>query len=197
MLSPAMVRLKDALSCITYNGAQHTHIQIDEADVGATLRRVTLVAPQGDWISLDPDNGRKCSRLEPGSRVVVMSPLLAIEGHDHHRACDAVVVVNCQGALTLVYIDLKSSSAPVGYAGQFKSTRQFMQYALGVLKEFHGDRLTIAKERYVILHGGRKPLLDKRPSVSAVGKIGDTSPEDPYKKMVSNGGLVYLKELIG
>lgn len=193
MLSPAMVRLKDALSCITYNGAQHTHIQIDEADVSATLRRVTLVVPPGDWISLDPDSGRKCSRLELGCRVVVMSPLLAIEGHDHHRACDGVVVVNRDGALTLVYIDLKSNSAPVRYAGQFKSTRQFMRYVLGVLKEFHGDDLTITKERYVILHGGRKPLLDKKSSIPVVGKMGGSSPEDPYKKMVSNGEQVYLR----
>ena len=48
-------------------------------------------------------------------------------------------MVNKNGALTVVYVDLKSGK-PLGYAGQFKSTRQFMRYALGLLEEFHQEK---------------------------------------------------------
>jgi ferredoxin-like protein FixX len=45
MLTNAMVKLKDSLSCSTYNGAQHTHIQINETGAEAKLKKVTLNAP--------------------------------------------------------------------------------------------------------------------------------------------------------
>lgn len=196
MLAKAMVKLNASLSCNTYNGAQHTHILIDEADVGAKLRKVTLSAPKGDWLSFDPDAGRKCKRLHRLCNVVVMSPLLAIEGHDHHRACDCVVVVNRNGHLTVLYIDLKSGN-PVGYEGQFKSTRQFVRYALGLLEEFHQENLTITEERYVILFGGKAPLLNKTTTVPKAVKMGRSKPNDAYKREVGNPARLYLKELLG
>lgn len=195
MLANAMVRLRDSLSCITYNGAQHTHIQIDETDAAAKLKRVMLVAPSGDWFSFDPDEGRKCKRIHQRCNAVVMSPLLAIDGHDHHRACDCVVVLNRGGQLTLLYIDLKSGN-PVGYAGQFRSTRQFVRYALGLLDEFHHEKLVIAEERYVILYGGKSPLLNKTTSVPKVEKMGKSKPDAAYKREVTNPSRLYLKELL-
>lgn len=195
MLANAMLKLKDSLSCITYNGAQHTHIKIDETDAAAKLRKVTLVAPNGDWFSFDPDEGRKCKRIHQRCNVVVMSPLLAIDGHDHHRACDCVVVLNRGGQLTLLYIDLKSGN-PVGYAGQFKSARQFVRYTLGLLEEFHQEKLEIAEERYVILHGGKLPLLHKTTSIPKFEKIGKSKPNAAYKREVTNSASLYLKELL-
>jgi hypothetical protein len=195
MLANAMVKLKDSLSCITYNGAQHTHIQIDETDAAAKLKKVMLEAPKGDWFSFDPDEGRKCKRIHQRCNAVMMSPLLAINGHDHHRACDCVVVLNRGGQLTLLYIDLKSGN-PVGYAGQFKSTRQFMRYALGLLEEFHQEKLTIAEERYVILHGGKSPLLNKTTSIPKFEKMGKSKPDAAYKREVTNPARLYLKELL-
>lgn len=195
MLANAMLKLKDSLSCITYNGAQHTHIKIDETDAAAKLRKVTLVAPNGDWFSFDPDEGRKCKRIHQRCNVVVMSPLLAIDGHDHHRACDCVVVLNRGGQLTLLYIDLKSGN-PVGYAGQFKSARQFVRYTLGLLEEFHQEKLEIAEERYVILHGGKLPLLHKTTSIPKFEKIEKSKPNAAYKREVTNSASLYLKELL-
>lgn len=195
MLANAMVKLKDSLNCITYNGVQHTHIQIDEANAAAKLKSVTLAAPNGDWFSFDPDEGRKCKRIHHPCNAVVMSPLLAIDGHDHHRACDCVVVVNRGGQLTLVYIDLKSGN-PVGYAGQFKSTRQFVRYALGLLEEFHQEKLVIAEERYVILYSGKSPLLNKTTSIPKFEKMGKSKPDAAYKREVSNPARLYLKELL-
>lgn len=138
-LTTQLQQLLDSLSCWTYNGAQHTHILIKETDAAAKLKSVTLTAPAGDWFSFDPDKGR--------GRAAQMSPLLATgQTHDHHRACDCVVLVNRGGQLTALYVDLKSGN-PVGYSGQFKSTRQFVRYALGLLEEFHGIKLTPAAGR--------------------------------------------------
>jgi hypothetical protein len=195
MLANAMLKLKDSLSCVTYNGAQHTHIQIVETDAAAKLKKVTLAAPNGDWFSFDPDEGRKCIKIHHRCNAVVMSPLLTIDAHDHHRACDCVVVINRGGQLTLVYIDLKSGN-PVGYAGQFKSIRQFVRYALGLLEEFHQEKLVIAEERYFILHGGKSPLLNKTTSIPKFAITGKSKPEAAYKREVANSARLYLKELL-
>lgn len=196
MLSHGMERLKDSLTCCQYNGAQHTDILVEEHDPAAALRNVRIIAPNGDWLSFNPDEGRKCSRIhKAASRIVVMSPLLAIDGHDHHRACDCVVVVKRNEKLTIVYIDLKSGN-PAGYAGQFKSTRQFVRYALGLLEEFHGEKLEIELERYVILHGGKPALLNKKPTVPNVGRFGKNAPDAAYKREVTNPATIYLKELL-
>ena len=129
-LSAEQDALRSSLSCCTYRGDMHTHVLIEEHDILAKLKKVTLIAPNGDWFSFDPDKGR--------GRNALISPLLATgKMHDHHRACDCVVLVRRAGRLIALYIDLKSE-APKGYAGQFKSTRQFVRYALGLLAEFHG-----------------------------------------------------------
>jgi hypothetical protein len=126
-----------------------------------------------------------------------MSPLLAIDGHDHHCACDCVVVVNRGGKqLTVVYIDLKSGN-PRGYARQFKSTRQFVHYALALLEEFHQEKLSIVEERYVILYGGNSPLLNKTTTIPKAEKTGKSKPDEAYKRVVTNPARLYLKELLG
>lgn len=194
-LAIALQKLHDSLSCCTYNGSQHTHVVIDESDPSATLKNVTLTAPMGDWFSFDADSGRKCKRFDHKCNAVVMSPLLATRGHDHHRACDCVVLVNRSGQLTALYVDLKSGN-PVGYSGQFKSTRQFLRYALGLLEEFHGFKLTLSEERFVVLHGGKPVLLNKKPTVPKRLKIGETRPEKPFKREVTQPAKLYLKELL-
>lgn len=187
-LSVELQKLLESLSCCPYNGAQHTHVLINETDSAAKLKKVTLLAPTGDWFSFDPDKGR--------GKAAQMSPLLAKgAAHDHHRACDCVVLVNRGGQLTALYVDLKSGN-PVGYSGQFKSTRQFMRYALGLLEEFHGTRITLADERFVVLHGGKPPLIKKTTTVPKPSKIGRTQPDKPHKREVSNPAQLYLKELL-
>ncbi len=187
-LTVFLQHLHDLLSCCTYNGAQHSHVLIKETDIAAKLKSVTLVAPAGDWFSFDPDKGR--------GKAAQMSPLLATGAtHDHHRACDCVVLINHEGQLTALYIDLKSSH-PVGYSCQFKSTRQFVRYALGLLEEFYAAKLTLAEERFVVLHGGKPALLNKTTTVPKTKKIGQTQPDKPYKLEVTEPARLYLKELL-
>lgn len=190
VLTPELQRLHDSLSgkCGKYNGAQHTHVLIKETDEAAKLKTVTLNAPAGDWFSFDPDKGR--------GKLAQMSALLATgAAHDHHRACDCVVLINRGGNLTALYIDLKSGN-PLGYAGQFKSTRQFIRYAIGLLDEFHGLKLKLVDERYVVLYGGKRALLNKTTTVPKIGSIGKTQPNKPHKREVTEPAILYLKELL-
>ncbi|MBJ9686776.1 hypothetical protein I5589_06745 [Burkholderia vietnamiensis] len=187
-LSAELEKLQASLSCCTYRGDQHTHVLIKEHDALAKLKNVTLNAPNGDWFSFDPDKGR--------GRKALMSPLLATGGaHDHHRACDCVVLIRREGKLMALYIDLKSGN-PSGYAGQFKSTRQFVRYTLGLLAEFHGHSLALVEERYVVLYGGKPSLINKTTTVPKADRIGRTQPDKPYKREVPNPCRLYLKELL-
>lgn len=187
-LTAELQQLYDSLSCCTYNGGQHTHVLIKETDPAAKLKNVTLIATAGDWFSFNPDTGR--------GREAQMSPLLATGAtHDHHRACDCVILVNQGGKLIALYIDLKSGN-PVGYSGQFKSTRQFVRYALGLLEEFHGTKFSLAEERFVVLYGGKKALLSKTTTVPKFEKLGKTQPDKPHKREVPEPAKLYLKELL-
>jgi len=187
-LSAELQQLHELLSCCTYNGAQHTHVLINETAAAANLKRVTLSAPTGDWFSFDPDKGR--------GKTAQMSPLLATGApHDHHRACDCVVLINRDGQLTVLYVELKSGN-PVGYSGQFKSTRQFVRYALGLLEEFYGTKLTLTEERFVVLYGGKPALLNKTTTVPKFEKIGKTKPDKAYKREVPQPANLYIKELL-
>ena len=187
-LNAELQKLQASLSCCTYHGDQHTHVLIEEHDKLAKLKKVTLKAPNGDWFSFDPDKGR-------GKAALMSSLLMTGKEHDHHRACDCVVLILRDGKLTALYIDLKSGN-PSGYSGQFKSTRQFVRYALGLLAEFHGHSLVLAEERYVVLHGGEPALLNKTTTVPKADRIGKTQPDNPYKRKVTNPCSLYLKELL-
>jgi hypothetical protein len=189
-LSAELDALRTSLSCCTFWGDQHTHVIIDEQDVLAKLRKVTLVASSGDWFSFDPDKGRAVGKER------LMSPLLSVgKTHDHHRACDCVVLIRREGRLAVLYIDLKSGSTK-GYEGQFKSTRQFVRYALGLLKEFYGHALSPDEERYVILCGGKPASINKTTTVPKFERLGKTQPDKPYKREVANRARLYLKELL-
>ena len=189
-LSQNFKKLKDSLSCCTGNGAQHTDVLIEESDAKAKLRKATIHAGTGNWFAFSPDKGR--------GKPPLMSPLLARgKKHDHHRACDCVIVACDNQKLTVVYVDLKSGN-PKGYAGQFKSTRQFMRYAVELLNEFHKIHFEIVREQYVILYGGDKPLpIQKTPTTTKIEKISQTRPDNAYKKEVPNGARLYLREIIG
>lgn len=195
MLDPRMAKLQNSLSCCTFNGGQHSHILIKEDDASAKLKKVTLLAAGGDWISFNPDEGRKCKRLDKKSNLVLMSPLLSIDGHEHHRACDCVVVVNRNGSLTILYIDLKSAN-PIGYSGQFKSTRRFVRYAIDLQAEFHESDLKIAEEKYVIIYGGQKRLIGKKTTVQKLNSATKSRPDAARKIEVENASKLYLKQLL-
>lgn len=192
MLSAEIDKLRESLSCVTYRGDQHTHILIEEIDVSAKLRKVTLATPNGDWISINPDKGR--------GKSAKMSPLLAVSDnhsakHGHHCACDNVVFLVRDEKLTVIYIDLKSNN-PTGYANQFKSTRQFVRYAIALIEEFHAQKLTITDERYIVLWGGKPTPLNKKTTVAKPKNSTKTAPDKAYKLEVPDDAKIYLKELL-
>lgn len=189
-LSPELQELRNSLSCCTYNGAQHTDVLIEESDASAKLKKARVQTGAGNWFAFCPDKGR-------GERAL-MSPLLACgREHDHHRACDCVIVLCRNNRLTVLYVDMKSGN-PVGYAGQFKSTRQFLRYALELLKEFHTSPLEVEREQYVILYGGDRALpIRKTVTAPKLEKIGRTQPDKAYKREIPNGARLYLRELLG
>lgn len=184
-LSDELQKLHDSLSCCIQNGAQHTHIVIEETDSKAVLKKVTLEAPNGDWFAFDPDKGR--------GKLAQMSPLLATgANHDHHRACDCVVLIRKDNQLTALYIDLKSGN-PDGYSGQFQSTRQFVRYAMGLLEEFHQIKLKLSNERFVILYGGKQTSINK---TTTVHKPSRSRADSAHKRAVLNQTTLYLKEFL-
>lgn len=188
MLSDKMDKLRESLSCVNYRGDQHTNILIEEQDRLARLKKVTLKTSNGNWISICPDKGR--------GRMAQMSPLLASGHiHDHHRACDNVIFLIRDEKLTVIYIDLKSNN-PTRYTNQFKSTRQFVRYAIGLIEEFHAQKLTITNERYIILYGGKPTTLNKTTTVAKPEKLANTAPNKAYKREVLNDSHLYLKELL-
>lgn len=188
MLSNGLDTLCDSFSCVNYRGDAHTHILIKETDLQAKLKKITLRSPTGNWFSIEPDKGRKSSAQ--------MSPLLAVGvNHKHHCACDSVIFVIRNEKLTVIYIDLKSGN-PTGYANQFKSTRQFVRYALGLLEEFHSKKLAITEERYVIFYGGKSASLNKTTTIARTRKLATSLPDKAYKREVSNDAHIYLKELL-
>ncbi len=188
MLSELMEKLAASLACVTYRGDQHTHILIEETDALAKLKKVTLAAPTGDWFAFAPDKGR--------GKTAVMSPLLAVgKEHDHHRACDCVIFVVKDAQVTILYLDLKSGN-PRDFAGQFKSTRQFVRYVLGLLEEFQGQKMAIHSERFIVLYAGKPVLLPKTPSVPKKGVIGRSGPNAAYQLEVPNEAKLYLKAFL-
>jgi hypothetical protein len=188
-LSPELQQLRDSLSCVTYSGEKHTHIKIKESDPLAQLKTLNIKVPNGDWFVFDPDKGR--------GKPPLMSPLLATGKHQHHRACDAVIVVLKPEGLNLIFIDLKSS-APSGFAGQFQSTRQFTCYLLGLLHEFHGISFKPVLERFVIFQTPRnkRVLLAKKPTVFRCINRSSSDPKAAQKELVHDGATLYLKQLL-
>ena len=189
-MNPGLQALKNTLACVPYSGDQHTGVKIKEGDPSAKLKTVNILAPNGDWFVFDPDKGR--------GKAALMSPLLAVGGgHQHHRACDAVIVVLTNGVLRLIFIDLKSAS-PSGYSGQFQSTRQFTRYLLGLLSEFHGLSFPSVEERFVLFHtsDAKKVLLNKKPTVLSCKNRPSCDPKRPQKELVQDGVTLYLKQLL-
>lgn len=188
MTATLIDQFREIFSCVSYRGDQHTNILIQESDKLATLKKVTLTASNGNWIAITPDKGR--------GKKAEMSPLLATgAAHKHHCACDCVVFTLNQNVLTVIYIDLKSGK-PNGYENQFKSTRQFVRYVIGLLEEFSEQKIKIDNERYVIFYGGEKRLLNKTPSVPKIQKVKSSSPNNAYKLQVDNDASVYLNKLL-
>lgn len=184
MLTPELERLKKSLNCVSYNGVQHTDILIKENDKSASLKKVTLKYTTGNWFCFNPDKGSIKGKI---------STLLSnFEEYSPHRACDCVIVVADNKNLKIIYIDLKSGN-PIGYAGQFKSTRQFMRYAVGLINDFFDDGIEIVKEHFVIFFDQNSlPLRKQTTTLSSK----QTKPDDACKFPVLNNSEYKLDILL-
>ncbi len=176
------------LSCVTYSGDKHTNANIKETDPSAKLRTLKITASNGDWFIFSPDKGRGEKKL--------MSPLLAVGGgHQHHRACDAVIVMLKQVGLQIIFVELKSNS-PSGYVGQFQSTRQFTKYIFGLLNEFNNISFPNIEERFIVFHTSKtkKILLNKLPTKLKAFSKSSNDPMYPQKELVTDGQTIYLNQ---
>lgn len=181
-----LLQLYGALSCCSHRGDQHSHFEIREAQSNALLRNVKVKVSNSDWFVFTPDSHNNG----------VMSPLLTIgNGFSHHRSCDAILLrLNDNGNLDAYYFDLKSGN-PIGYSGQFKSSRQFVRYLVGLYNEFNNDSITIVDEKYIIFYGGEAHTLRKR-GTRATPKdavIGVTAPDNACKIRCNNGDVVFFR----
>lgn len=189
-MNPDLQKLKNSLSCVSYSGDQHTHIQIKETDTLAKLKTLNISAPNGEWFAFSPDKGR--------GKAALMSPLLIVDKeHNHHRACDAVIAVLKTDGLHLIFIDLKSNN-PVGYAGQFQSTRQFTCYLLGLLKEFHSIVFKAVYQRFIVFHTSptKRIFLNKKSTVFRCSNKFSIDPKAAQKEVIHDGATLYLKQLL-
>ena len=184
MLTPELEKLKNSLNCVSYNGVQHTDILIKENDKSASLKKVKLTYTTGNWFSFNPDKGSIKGKI---------STLLSnFEEYSPHRACDCVIVIDDNTKLKIIYIDLKSGN-PIGYAGQFKSTRQFMRYAVGLINDFFDADLDISQEHFVIFFDQNSLPLRKRTTTLSSKK---TKPDDACKIPILNNSDYKLDILL-
>lgn len=177
-------------TCVTYRSDQHTNAKIKETNPSAQLKTVNIDAQNGDWFVFDPDRGR--------GKPPKMSPLLTVGGeHQHHRACDAVIVVLKDHILRIIFVELKSGM-PRDYVGQLQSTRQFAKYLLGLLGEFHEISFQEVEERFILFHTAKtkKVLLNKKPTCRGGKNSFSKDPKNPQKELVKDGVTIYLKQLL-
>ena len=190
-LSTPLENFRKSLWSVPFSGDKHNWVVIADGSQTADLNEVTIRVGKGDWFCFFPDRAPKCvvcDGHEPQHGV--MSPLLACgKEHKHHCACDAVIVHTKPEKLTVVFIELKSGRHSA--CDQFKSTRQFVLYALGLLQEFGKGELEMAKESYVVFR--HKHTIDKRPT-----KVQSNweSPDHPRDIRIKNGKHIDYIELI-
>lgn len=188
-MSPSFELLKNSISCVEFCGDQHTHVMIVEPGTQATLNRVTIKIENGSWFSFDPDRGR--------GQEAKVSPLLSVGGDfPHHRACDCIIIQeHREKEISVLYIDLKSGN-PIGCEGKFKSMRQFIRYSIGLIQEFHNEEIKIIDERYIVLFGGDRPLLQKRTTTIRERGSSKSLPTAPFKKHIENNKTILIKQII-
>lgn len=170
MSSPTMDYLQSALHSVTHHcGEEGREIAIKESHPDAKLKEVCILVDgfKHPWFAFSPDT------LSQGS----MSPLLA-RGKDYNKACDEVICIELEDKLAIIYIELKSSvegnKAKQTFKQQFKSTRQFMRYLLGLVREFNGiEWREGVEELYIVFH-----TLSVRKTTTSSFK--ESSPKTPW-----------------
>lgn len=178
-------KIGHSLSSCAYYGNSCECVLIEEKASNATLKKIRFRISKGDWLMFFPD------QLSQG----VMSPLLKSSSEfSHHRACDAVLLIKDNDKLNVYYFDLKSGN-PSGYSGQFKSTRQFIRYLIGLHNEFHKDDITIRKERFIVFYDSFSLPLRKRKTTPII-KIGESAPDNAFKIPCKNDSTLVISNFL-
>lgn len=181
--SPEFSYFCESLEYILSRGDQHSHVVITESDRKAKLKKITLNIDSGNWFSMHP-GGRKAP--------LKMSDLLVMSCHyKHHCSCDCVIIKDTgNNQLDITYLDLKSNN-PSGYEAQFKSMRQFIQYAINLIEEFKSYKFQIYKERFVIIHTNGASIS----KTTSTPQRKNTAPNNALKIAVQNSGELSIKQI--
>lgn len=182
----------EAILCI---GSQTTHAILEEKDVDAKLKKITISDLEQNCLVIGLDEARN---VKIGSKILkVMSSVFGqTEQCIHNKACDALVFkAKSENELDIYYVDLKSDK-PTGFAEQFNSSRCFARYIESILQILCNKKIKINKERYTVLHtdsSGKKPSINKA-STNFLKKVVST-PENPKKIIVLNNSTLSFGSL--
>jgi hypothetical protein len=150
-LTDGLDAIKALLSCVQADGIKDAHVNLEEKNTEAKLKRLTISGLESGIIVLATDEGRKTEKFP-----VCMSPLFSIDGKfDQNRACDAVFIKKMDDGYHVCYVELKSDT-PSGYEGQFKSTKCFINYVCELSRILCQQPIQISRERYVVFHTDSK-----------------------------------------
>ena len=188
-LTNGLEAIKKLLSCVQADGSQVSHVIVEEKDIKAKLKKLTISELGSNILVLATDEGRK------RNNSVCMSPLFADDGeYDQNRACDVVFIKMSEQGYHICYVELKSDT-PGGYESQFISTKCFMDYVISLSERLCAQPITIFRERYVVFHTDSKD--GRRRGVKTKGHFRPNdanSPSSPKKFCVHNGDTVRFTE---
>lgn len=150
-LTDGLDAIKALLSCVQADGIKDYHVNLEEKNENAKLKKLTVSGLEKGIIVLATDEGRKTDKFP-----VCMSPLFSVDGkYDQNRACDAVFIKKMDDGYHVCYVELKSDS-PSGYETQFKSTKCFINYVCELSENLCEQPIKITRERYVVFHTDSK-----------------------------------------
>lgn len=190
MLTEELSHMLQRLSCSDFHGKSFSDILIKEHDQASTIKNVHIKnideGLQKDWFSFDPDRGRLGGTI---SNILTESVNqnhvvgTAIKDFYHHKACDQIMVINNNGKLHIIYIELKCGAT--GYTYQFKSSQCLVRYIVNICNMIGGKCFEIEKERFIVFHA--VPGLNSKSLSyqSQIENIKKSKPDKPHKIFVS------------
>lgn len=172
-------------------------VENDPSPLG--LKEAMVTEMEDETVAFRPDDDRKivcsnmrCKRVTPG----ITSPLFRTDtANSANQMCDAVLIhVRKDSGLDVALIDLKGNS-PSGFEGQFKATACFVRYIVDLINSLAPGYVEwkVRRWRYVLLQPEAAGLPRKGP----VGRLATraTTPNDPYRHRVAQGGNVPMSML--
>lgn len=190
MLTEDLSHMLQRITCSDYNGKSFSDIIIKEHDQASTIKHVHIknidAGIQKDWFSFDPDRGRKGGTITNILSEAVNPNFVvgaSIANLYHHKACDQIIVINNNGKLHVIYVELKCGAT--GYSYQFKSSQCLLRYIVNICNLIGGKSFEVEKERFIVFHAV-SGLSNKTLSFqSNIENIKKSNPEKPHKIYVS------------